>query len=135
MEAGADGMVCPGMIGRSLRFGLTSGYHRSAGKCCGCVAAVEVLIVEKRSTGIKRSNQRIPRRFEYAQERFPLLPVLLIFLDLVGSPHSRIASESAPLSLAHQTLRFSAEVLPRLATSSYSTVCPSLSEERPVFST
>src|SRR5689334_13065799 len=34
-----------------------------------------------------------------------------------------------------QTLRFSAEVLPRLATSSYSTVCPSLSVERPAFST
>src|SRR5438270_7173091 len=34
-----------------------------------------------------------------------------------------------------QTLRCSAEVLPRLATSSYSTVCPSLSVERPAFST
>src|SRR4051812_16191118 len=34
-----------------------------------------------------------------------------------------------------QTLRFSAEVLPRLATSSYSTVWPSLSVDRPAFST
>jgi hypothetical protein len=62
------------MIRRSLRFGLASGYHRSAQKYCGCVAAVEVLIVENKSTGMKRSNQRVLRRFEYAQERFPLLP-------------------------------------------------------------
>src|SRR5258708_39002800 len=51
--------------------------------------------------------------------------------------HSRTRSERA-LSrppVWRQTLRFSAEVLPRLATSSYSTVCPSLSVERPAFST
>src|SRR5260370_27603362 len=59
------------------------------------------------------------------------------FLRFSWKPHSRIASESALLLTARsrQTLRFSAEVLPRLATSSYSTVCPSLSEERPAFST
>jgi energy-coupling factor transporter ATP-binding protein EcfA2 len=35
----------------------------------------------------------------------------------------------------HATLRFSAEVLPRLVTSSYSTACPSLRELRPARST
>src|SRR3954471_14810592 len=52
-------------------------------------------------------------------------------------PRSRMLSERLPLltALSRQTLRFSAEVLPRLATSSYSTVCPSLSDESPAFST
>src|SRR3979490_1829991 len=59
------------------------------------------------------------------------------FVGFSWKPHSRIASESALFlpARSRQTLRFSAEVLPRLATSSYSTVCPSLSEERPAFST
>src|SRR3984885_14390284 len=60
----------------------------------------------------------------------------LVF-DFFEKPHSRIASERVllPAARSRQTLRFSAEVLPRLATSSYSTVCPSLSVERPAFST
>src|ERR1700694_1245788 len=80
----------------------------------------------------RRPNHRIPPRFERAQERYPLLPNTLC-LKFWGKPRSRNISERAPLP--RQTLRFSAEVLPRLATSSYSTVCPSLSVERPAFST
>jgi hypothetical protein len=57
-----------------------------ARKYRGCTAAVEVSIAKKRSTGVELSNQRILRRSEYAQERFPLLPVELCFLDIVGSP-------------------------------------------------
>jgi hypothetical protein len=79
-----------------------------------------------------------------AQEWFPLSTiesVLGVLLEALGvlleAPLPDWISESALLStaLSNQTLRFSAEVLPRLATSSYSTVCPSLSVERPAFST
>ena len=46
-------------------------------------AAVEVFIVEKRSTETELSNQRGLRRSEYAQERFPLLPVERCFLEIL----------------------------------------------------
>src|SRR6195952_1947683 len=61
----------------------------------------------------------------------------ITFLDDVSEGlNPRIASEGfSGLRCERQTLRCSAEVLPRLATSSYSTVCPSLSVERPAFST
>src|SRR3979411_1793862 len=68
----------------------------------------------------------------------PTLDNLSLFLgSWLEAPLPDWVSESALLSTAfsNQTLRFSAEVLPRLATSSYSTVCPSLSVERPAFST
>src|SRR5882724_2659973 len=68
----------------------------------------------------------------------PTLDNLSLFLgSWLEAPLPDWISESALLStaLSNQTLRFSAEVLPRLATSSYSTVCPSLRVERPAFST
>src|SRR4051812_15634963 len=54
-----------------------------------------------------------------------------------GLRHDRSESRCPAFTIVRslQTLMFSAEVLPRLATSSNSTVCPSLSVDRPAFST
>ena len=52
-----------------------------------------------------------------------------------GSPNPMSDKEIIERRRAYPTLRFSAEDLPRLLTTSYSTVWPSLSVERPAFST
>ena len=113
--------------------------------CAPCLAdrARALIESEVRSVACRKEmrtsdsgHRRILHRPKRLRERCPP-PNALQSFGIFGKPHSRIVSESALLltALSRQTLRFSAEVLPRLATSSYSTVCPSLSEERPAFST
>src|SRR5271156_6659277 len=56
---------------------------------------------ENESIGIKRSNQRVLRRFEYAQERFPLLPVEFYFFEvLLEAPLPDCVRECAAIDRA-----------------------------------
>ena len=56
-------------------------------------------------------------------------------LETYRSPKGRCRSMEKPAQAAHFTLRFSADVLPLFATSSYSTRWPSLRVDRPALST
>src|ERR1700693_247331 len=115
----------------SIFWAQSDANHRAAG-CCRRQSGVP----ENGHGGLSSRTSAL-RQLGCARV-VPTLDNLSLFLgSWLEAPLPDWISESALLSTAfsNQTLRFSTEVLPRLATSSYSTVCPSLRVERPAFST